>query len=335
MTEQPDESTLVSIVMPVYGVEDFLDTSVQAALAQTHHRVEVVLVDDGSKDSCPAKCDEWARRDDRVVVIHQANGGLSKARNTGLERASGDFIYFMDPDDSIEPTLVETCLQTMNKYHADLVMFRFDTIDERGNLTESDYKHNDYDDTQVLAPVEAIKLQVQSKIDGYFWAFLAPASTYRDHDFSFPVGRVIEDMARICNVIGESSRIVRIPNKLYHYRLRAGSVMGSFSPSTMSDWMQSAQDREDYIKAKFPELKTFVALQNLNFLANLDYETIRQSLVYGLNLDPSSQQKFKDHIAAFMEDLGSTTLGEHTRKALDGFKQVVSGVSNSDGLESR
>ena len=323
------EQALVSIIMPVYGVEDYLDTSVSAALSQTHHRVEVILVDDGSEDNSPAICDAWARKDDRVVVIHQPNDGISAARNTGLRHATGDFIYFMDPDDTIEPTLVEVCLRTMGEHGADLVMFRFDTIDEHGNPIDTDYKHNDFDDLQVLTPQEAIKQQVQSKIEGYFWAFMAPAATYRKQDFTFPVGRTIEDQARICNIIGESSSIVRIPNRLYHYRLRSGSVLGTFSPSTFADWMQAAQDREDYIKSRYPQLKSFVARQNLNFLANLDYETIRQSVVYGLNLDTRSQQKFKDHLADFMDDLGSTTLAESTRKALDGFKDALSNVTDT------
>ena len=328
LLDTPDQA-LVSIVMPVYEVEDFLDASVEAALAQTHHRIEVILVDDGSEDTSPAICDRWAQRDARVHAVHQRNGGVSKARNTGLAQAKGDFIYFMDPDDTMAPDLVETCLAAMRDHQADLVMFRFDTIDEEGNRVKSDFKHNDFTRLEVLTPEQAIRLQVRSKIDGYFWAFLAPAYTYRKQDFSFPEGRIIEDMARICNVIGESRRIVRIPDKLYHYRLRSGSAMGTFSPSTFGDWMQSAQDREDYIKEHYPELKGFVAKQNLMFLGNLDYETIRQSLTFSLSLDPASQQKFKDHVASFMDDLGTTTIAAHTRKALDGFKDAVANVKDT------
>ena len=212
------DDALVSIIMPVYGVEDYLDASVASALAQTHRRIEVILVDDGSKDNCPDMCDSWATKDERVEVIHQENAGLSAARNTGMRHAHGEYLYFFDPDDIIEPNLVETCLNALGEYEADLVMFRFTTIDEHGKPLESDYKHNDFDEVQVLTPEEAIKMQVQSKIEGYFWAFLAPTSTYRDHEITFPEGRYVEDLARICTVIGESTRVVRIPETLYHYR---------------------------------------------------------------------------------------------------------------------
>ncbi|GAA6123450.1 hypothetical protein BPY_15580 [Bifidobacterium psychraerophilum] len=315
-----DSDSLVSIIVPVYGVEEFLDASVRSALAQTHRNIELILVDDESPDRCPQMCDEWATKDDRVKVIHQRNGGISAARNAGLKVAAGAYIYFMDPDDLIEPNLVERCLSAMQEHDADLVMFQFDTIGESGTELESSYKHNDYSDSTVLTPQEAIKLQIQSEINGYFWAFLAPASTYLDHDFSFPVGRKIEDMARICNVIGESKRIVRIPDALYHYRLRSGSAMGAISTSNMSDWLQAAEDRENYIRGRYPELKRYVALQTLNILGNTDFETIRQSIVYGLKIDPESRTKFKDRMQGFLDDLEDTDISEKVKTVVDFFR---------------
>lgn len=311
---------LVSIVMPIYGVQEFLDQSVGAALAQTYANLEVILVDDGSVDACPRMCDEWARRDPRVRVIHRVNGGLSAARNTGLEAAKGDYIYFMDPDDLIEPRLVRTCLEEVNRYAADLVMFRFDTIGVSGEPLESSYKHNDYDAATVLTPQEAIKKQLQSEINGYFWAFIAPAATYKDHDFSFPVGRKIEDLARICNVIGESKRIVRIPDVLYHYRLRGGSVLGSFKPAMIGDWLDATQDREDYIEARYPQLHSFMLLNSLNPFANLDYETIQQTIKYSLKLDPESQKSVRQRFEHRMDELKDAAVPRKTRKLVESIR---------------
>ena len=93
----------ISVIVPVYKVEAYLDTCVESILAQTFTDLEVILVDDGSPDGCPAKCDAWAQKDLRVRVIHQANGGLSAARNTGIEAARGDFFAFVDSDDRLEP----------------------------------------------------------------------------------------------------------------------------------------------------------------------------------------------------------------------------------------
>lgn len=254
---------LVSVIVPVYGVERYLDACVEGLVGQTYRNLEILLVDDGSPDRCPAMCDAWTARDERIRVIHKANGGLSDARNVGLAKATGNYIYFVDSDDMVERNLIERAMATMRDYDADLVMFQFDTISEDGKPLTSSYKHNHYDDVIIMTPVEAIKAQVKAEIDGYFWSFVAAASIYRNHGFSFPVGRKIEDMARICNVIGESHRVVRIPEALYHYRMRRGSITGDWSMQLTRDWVRATDDRETYIVERFPELKNFMKLQQL------------------------------------------------------------------------
>ncbi|PLS23877.1 glycosyltransferase family 2 protein [Bifidobacterium imperatoris] len=291
-----EHEPLVSIIIPVYKVEQFLDACVASVTAQTYRNLEILLVDDGSPDSCPAMCDAWAAKDPRIRVIHKPNGGLSDARNAGIKQATGSYMYFADSDDTVAPTLVEDCLAAMREYDADLVMFQFDTISENGKPLLSNYRHNDFDKVQILTPVEAIKKQVKAEIDGYFWAFLAPAHTYQNTGFAFPVGRKIEDLSRICNVIGEATRVVRIPKVLYHYRMREGSITASWDPKLTRDWTKAADDREAYIIERFPELKGFMTLQQLNFFANLDYETIRQSLIAGLKIDPEDADAIRRHI---------------------------------------
>ncbi|WP_162138753.1 glycosyltransferase family 2 protein [Bifidobacterium minimum] len=300
----PGPDSLVSIIVPVYGVQEYLDAALAGVVGQTHSNLEIILVDDGSPDECPRICDEWARRDARITVIHEENGGLSKARNTGLSAAHGDAVYFMDSDDLVEPTLVARCLEAMADHGADMAMFRFDTIDDSGAPMKSSYRHNEYDGTIELTPEQALRLQVKGDIDSYFWAFMVARRVYVDQDFSFPEGRYIEDMARICHVIGESSHVVRIPDVLYHYRLRAGSVAHTPSASLMADWMQAAHDRREYIVTRHPGLRRFVAVQTMNVLGNLNMETFRQSIVFGLKLDPQSQQQFRDRVTEFLDDLG-------------------------------
>lgn len=152
-----EQDPLVSIIIPVYKVEKFLDECVASVAAQTYANLEILLVDDGSPDNCPAMCDAWAARDPRIRVIHKPNGGLSDARNTGIAGATGAYIYFADSDDTVAPTLVEDCLNAMREYDADLVMFQFDTISENNKPLLSNYRHNDFTEVQVLTPVEAIK----------------------------------------------------------------------------------------------------------------------------------------------------------------------------------
>ena len=116
---------LISVIIPVYNVEKYLDKCVQSVVDQTYNHLEIILVDDGSSDSCPRKCDEWARKDSRVIVIHKPNGGLSDARNKGLSYAKGDFISFIDSDDFIDETILERSEKIFNTYDVDSVFFSY------------------------------------------------------------------------------------------------------------------------------------------------------------------------------------------------------------------
>lgn len=107
---QNTNNELVSVIVPVYKVEPYLDRCVASILAQTYPNLEVILVDDGSPDNCPALCDAWAQRDARIRVIHKKNGGLSDARNVGLDAASGAYISFVDSDDYIAENFIETLM---------------------------------------------------------------------------------------------------------------------------------------------------------------------------------------------------------------------------------
>ena len=110
----------ISVVVPVYNVEEYLDQCVESLVGQTYKNLEVILVDDGSPDNCPAMCDEWAERDNRIKVIHKENGGVSSARNAALDIDSGDYIGFVDSDDWIEPDMYEILIKNAKKYDADI-----------------------------------------------------------------------------------------------------------------------------------------------------------------------------------------------------------------------
>ena len=122
---------IISVIVPVYNVEPFLRCCVDSILAQTFTDFELILVDDGSPDNCGAICDEYAKQDRRVMVIHQENAGVSSARNAGLDAARGEFIYFCDGDDYIEKDLLTDAVQAMDGY--DMVVFNFDQVDINGS----------------------------------------------------------------------------------------------------------------------------------------------------------------------------------------------------------
>ena len=114
---------MVSVVVPIYNVEAYLDRCISSVVLQTYSNLEIILVDDGSPDRCPQICDDWARRDCRIKVIHKENAGLGMARNTGIEHATGSYVYFLDSDDYIEPETIEETVRSAWEHSAEVVLF--------------------------------------------------------------------------------------------------------------------------------------------------------------------------------------------------------------------
>lgn len=141
---------------------------------------------------------------------------------------------------------------------------------------------------QILTPEQAIREQYRGRIGGYLWAFVAKRSVYERAKVVFPVGRRIEDQARICQILGSARRIVRIPAVLYSYRLHPGSLLGTPDPALIRDWFRAQRDQDRWVVAHYPDLADFVRLRHLDVLGSLDYESMRQSLEFGLRLDPDS-----------------------------------------------
>lgn len=123
----------ISVIVPVYKTEQYLNRCVQSITDQTYKNLEIILVDDGSPDNCPEMCDQWAKKDERIKVIHKRNGGISSARNAGLDSATGDYIMFADSDDWMEPDMAEFLYRLIVKYDADISRCGF-YFDDNGTL---------------------------------------------------------------------------------------------------------------------------------------------------------------------------------------------------------
>lgn len=128
------EQKLVSIVVPIYKVEKYLDRCLRSIVNQSYQNLEIILVDDGSPDRCPEMCEAWAEKDSRIKVVHKQNAGLGMARNTGMEHASGEYICFFDSDDYVDERLVEKACERMARDNADIVVFGMANVDARGRV---------------------------------------------------------------------------------------------------------------------------------------------------------------------------------------------------------
>ena len=126
------ESRMISVIIPVYKVEKYLDKCIESVVGQTYSDLEIILVDDGSPDGCPAMCDAWAEKDGRIKVIHKPNGGLSSARNAGLVKASGEYVFFLDSDDTISANCIELLADAVRHDNSDICIANVARIDENG-----------------------------------------------------------------------------------------------------------------------------------------------------------------------------------------------------------
>lgn len=154
------ENSLVTVIIPVYKVEKYIRRCVDSVLSQSYQNLQIILVDDGSPDDCGKICDSYMKKDSRVKTIHQPNGGLSIARNTGLKYAFGEFIYFLDSDDYIAPEAIEAMVHLADEHHADIVMAGHNRVEADG------YIHCDSKNWPNLQSTEAIKKQ--------FWLMISP-----------------------------------------------------------------------------------------------------------------------------------------------------------------
>lgn len=212
-------SDKVSIIVPVYNVEKYLDECVKSILAQTYTDIEIVLVDDGSKDTSGAMCDEYKKQDERIVVVHKENGGLSSARNAGMENASGSYYIFVDSDDTISSNMVEEMVKKAKEHDAKIVS---SLISEEQNKlgkgnTEKITILNTHD---ALKSIFSDGLVVTSSSGKMYAADLW-------EDITFPTDMIFEDFATIYKVIRKSPKVVSFEDWQYFYRPNPAGITGT------------------------------------------------------------------------------------------------------------
>lgn len=217
-------NSLVSVIVPVYKVEKYLEKCVSSIISQTYKNLEIILVDDGSPDNCPNMCDEFAKKDKRIKVIHKENGGLSDARNAGLDIMTGDFVCFVDSDDWVEKNYVEEMLNIQQKTNADVVACGINLVDEESGEVGIYYK---LDKTTTFESSEIIEKYYNGNgiISGVAWNKLYKKQIFEN--LRYPKGIVFEDVAIILNILFQCKKVVILKDMLYNYLDRQGSIMKS------------------------------------------------------------------------------------------------------------
>lgn len=240
---------LISVIVPIYNVEKYLSRCVDSIINQTYKNLEIILVDDGSPDNCPKICDEYARQDSRIKVIHKENGGMSDARNAGIKIATGGYISFIDSDDWIKSEMIEDMYNRIIKDNSDLVSVGAIWIDENDNIIKTEASS----ESCILNTEQAIAEIIQDgKLKQYVWNKLYKADLIKN--ILFDKGKYHEDVFWSYKVIGEAKRVSIEKNIYYFYLQHPGSIMSEMYTAKRLDALDAMKLRCEYTKEKFPKL---------------------------------------------------------------------------------
>ena len=231
---------MVSVIVPVYKVEDYIRECIDSILAQTYPYFELILVDDGSPDNCGRICDDYAKGDNRIKVVHKVNGGISSARNAGLEVAKGEWIMHVDGDDWIEPDMIESLIEAAQITGADMVIGDF-------------VKYGPSAGYNKLPTWSSDKKKSMTNYIAYvmttIWGSIAKRSLYADHSLKSPEGiSYCEDFHLIVRLCHFAKKVVNVHRPFYHYRYRPTSIMSNMSRKTEADEQWAYQDTIRFFK---------------------------------------------------------------------------------------
>lgn len=243
---------LISIVVPVYNVEKYLNRCIDSIINQTYSNIEIILVNDGSKDNSGNICDSYAAKDERIKVIHKENGGLSDARNVGIENSTGEYMCFIDSDDFISDKMIEKMREKIMNTHSDIVICnRIHFYNER----EQHIKYKIIEGNLIMNAEEAIK-----ELNSFrYFDMSACSKLYKSSLFEklkFPKGKLSEDAYIMYLLFDNSNKITYFSDPLYYYYQRQNSI--SKDSKINYDFIEAAEKQMFFIERKYPALKKYV-----------------------------------------------------------------------------
>ena len=272
---------LVSIVLPVYNVEKYLDRCMESVINQTYQHLEILLIDDGATDSCPQKCDVWAQKDRRIRVIHKENAGLGMARNTGIGQASGEYICFFDSDDYVEPDTVEACVAAARENEAELVVFGHSDVTPEGECLQTHVPHPYkpcFSGEEITSTLLPMSLYADQKT-GEDWETVLSAcnklysmAVIRKTGWRFVSEREIisEDFYSLTELHGHLRKVYVLDRVFYHYTVNNASLSRSYKA-----------DRFDKIKSFYESMVTLSKRMELEAVLDQPIKAVTFALIIG------------------------------------------------------
>ncbi len=275
----------ISVVLPIYNVEKYLETCVKAMTGQTYQNLEIILVDDGSPDGCPALCDELAKTDERIRVLHKENGGLSDARNAGTQIATGEYITFVDSDDVVTDTYVEYLYSLIEKYGCDMSLCTHTVVFEDGKKIP----YGDGTDEMLDAKECLRRMLYHDVIDTSAWAKLYRTDMARE--ILYPKGKLFEDIGTTYRFFLASGKIACGYQSQYFYMQRQNSIVsGKFNPHKL-DLLEMTDKMAEDVEKVYPELAQAILRRRVY----ARFSTLNQML------DVDGYKKERDEIISFIK----------------------------------
>lgn len=251
----------ISVIIPVYNMENTVGKSIDSVLGQTWTDLELVLVDDGSTDASGRICDEAAARDTRVKVIHKANGGVSSARNAGLKAATGDFIAWLDSDDWMEPKALAALMNAIDASGATMAICNYENVERSGKRKE----RYTVTSNELLTGREALERLIKREITQSLWANLVPRRMY--DQVSFPEGKVFEDVCTTYKFYENSETVAVVNDTLLFNRLvRQESISHIQSVENRIASCESYLARQQDLQTRWPESEAIFVRYNYGML---------------------------------------------------------------------
>ena len=237
---------LISIIVPIYNVELYLKECIESIINQTYKNIEIILIDDGSPDNCGAICDEYAKKDNRIKVIHKENEGVSAARNTGIESCRGEYISFIDADDFVHPDFINDLYSVIDENNSDISFcdfYRYETGAKIPTMEKKESRLVCYD-----------KFEMLKKINQHNFTNFTVDKLYKRDIFDvirFPAGRsYFEDASIIYKIIDMFDKIYGTSRKLYYYRDNPNSAMRKKFNKSKFYFFNMIEEKMDYYKKK-------------------------------------------------------------------------------------
>ena len=245
------ENDLISIIIPVYKVEKYLEKCIESVLKQTYTNLQVILVDDGSPDNCGKICDEYAKKDSRIEVIHKVNGGLSDARNVGIAKAKGKYIGFVDSDDYIKEDMYEILINLIKEYDADVSICNlYDVIEGKEYIRNKENGIKEYNRIDILKEV-----LLDKNIQSYAWNKLYKKELF--NEIKYPIGKKYEDIGTTFYIFEKCNKVVVTSKPEYYYLKRADSLVNNVIESTVLDYTEIIIQRYLYTQKNIEELRKY------------------------------------------------------------------------------